>query len=98
MDQELRALFDLRWQERDRALGEEFLRVKQEMNARGMLNSSMTIQSAHKAMNTEFETDKKLISDTIIDFVRKMQRVASVSAFHDIAQAELAGRKSSLDV
>jgi len=69
MDLELRKLFDLRWKERNRVLGEEFLRVKQEMNARGVLNSSMTIQSAHKAMANEFETDRQLISDTIIDFV-----------------------------
>ena len=33
MDQELRELFDLRWKERNRVLGEKFLRVKQEMNA-----------------------------------------------------------------
>lgn len=97
MEHGLRELFDLRWKERDRVLGEEFLRVKQEMNARGVLNSSMTIQSAHKAMAKEFETDKLLISDTIIDFVGKTQRTTSASLFQDIAQTELASRKSALE-
>jgi hypothetical protein len=82
--------------ERDRVLGEEYLRVKEEMNARGVLNSSMTIQSAHKAMAKEFETDRQLISDTIIDYVGKTQRVTSASLFQDIEQAELANRKSAI--
>lgn len=97
MDQDLRELFDLRWQDRDRVLRDEFLRVKQEMNARGMLNSSKTIQSAHKAMAKELETDRQIISDTIIDFVGKTQRVTSASLFQDIAQAELANRKSAIE-
>jgi len=97
MDQELRELFDLRWKDRDRVVGQEFLRVKEDMNARGLLNSSMTIQGAHKVMATEFETDRQLISDTIIDFVGKTQRVTSISAFQDIAQAELASRKSAIE-
>lgn len=97
MDQDLRKLFDLRWREQDRVLGEEFLRVKQEMNARGILYSSMTIQSACKVMAKEFETDRQLISDTIIDFVRKKQRVTSASIFQGIAQTELASRKSALE-
>jgi len=97
MDQELRELFDLRWKKRKRILGEEFLRVKQEMNAKGELNSSMTIQNAHKVMAKEFETDRQLISDTIIDFIAKNQRVTSPSMFQDIAQAELASRKSALE-
>lgn len=97
MNQELRELFDLRWKERDRLLGEEFLRVKLEMNARGVLNSSMTIQSAHKAMAKEFDTDRQLISDTIIDFVGKTRRFTSASLLQDIAQAELASRKSALE-
>ena len=62
-----------------------------------MLNSSMTIQGAHKAMAKEFETDRQLISDTIIDFVGKTQRATSASVFQDIAQAELASRKSALE-
>ncbi|GAA0838330.1 hypothetical protein GCM10009113_00040 [Marinobacter szutsaonensis] len=97
MDQELRELFDLRWKDRDRVLGQEFLRVKEEMNARGLLNSSMTIQGAHKVMTKEFESDRQLITDTIIDFVGKTQRITSISAFQDIAQAELASRKVAIE-
>lgn len=97
MDQELRELFDLRWKERNRVLGEEFLRIKGEMNDRGVLNSSMTIQTAHKLLGKEFEKNRQLISATIIDFIGKTQRVTSVSRFKDFAQAELASRKSSLE-
>jgi hypothetical protein len=67
------------------------------MNARGVLNSSMTIQNTHKAMAKEFETDRKLISDAIIAFVGKAQQITSASLFQDIVQAELAGRKSALE-
>ncbi|MGM0951347.1 MAG: hypothetical protein ACQEW7_00060 [Pseudomonadota bacterium] len=97
MDQELRELFDLRWKDRDRVLGQEFLRVKEGMNARGVLSSSMTIQGAHKAMTKEFESDRQLILDTIIDFIGKTHRPTSISVFQDIAQTELASRKSALE-
>ncbi|MDP5138588.1 hypothetical protein ORJ04_21815 [Rheinheimera baltica] len=97
MDQDLRELFDLRWKERDRILGEEFLRVKNEMNARGVLHSSMTIQRAHKVMVNEFEAERKLISATIIDFVGNSQRVTSTSKFQGFVQDELANRKSALE-
>ncbi len=97
MDQDLRELFDLRWKERNRILGEEFLRVENEMNARGVLHSSMTIKNAYKVMVNEFEAERKLISATIIDFVGKSQRVTSTSKFQDIAQDELASRKSALE-
>lgn len=97
MDQELRELFDLRWKDRGRVLGQEFLRVKEEMNARGLLHSSMTIQGAHKVMTEEFGSDRQLITDTIIDFVGKTQRTTSISAFQDIAQAELASRKIAIE-
>lgn len=97
MDQELRGLFDLRSKERGRVLREQFLRVKQEMNARGVLNSIMTIQSAHKAMTEELKTERHLVSETIIDFVGNTQRVTSASLFHDISQAELASRKTALE-
>ncbi|MCS4306624.1 hypothetical protein M2404_000947 [Rheinheimera pacifica] len=97
MDQDLRELFALRWEERNRILGEEFLRVKNEMNARGVLHSSMTIQRAHKVMVNEFEAERKLISATIIDFVGNSQRVTSTSKFKDVAQEELVNRKSALE-
>lgn len=97
MNRELRELFDLRWEDRDRVLAQELLRVKEEMNARGLLHSSMTIQGAHKVMAKEFESDRRLISDTIIDFVGKTQRVTSISVFQDIAQTELASRKYALE-
>ncbi|MBM9518900.1 hypothetical protein JWG39_03605 [Desulforhopalus vacuolatus] len=97
MDHELRKLFDLRWKERAQFLQKEFLRVKQEMNARGLLNSSMTIQGGHDALVEEFKTQRKLISTTIIDFVGKTQKVSLVSKFQDLAQEELTKRRSVLE-
>lgn len=97
MDHELRKLFDLRWKERAQVLQKEFLLVKQEMNARGVLNSSMTIQNGHEALVAEFKTQRKLISTTIIDFVGKTQKVSLVSKFQDLAQEELSKRRTVLE-
>ncbi len=51
-------------------------RVRQEMNARGLLNSSKTIQNAHQVLVTEFETSRTLITQTIIDHVKPSKRIA----------------------
>ena len=97
MDHELRNLFDLRWKERAQVLQKDFLRVKEAMNARGVLNSSMTIQNGHEALLGEFKTQRKLISTTIIDFVGKKQKVSSISKFQELAQEELSKRRSVLE-
>jgi len=90
-------LFRLRWEERNRVLQQEFLQVQQEMNSRGLLNSSMTIQNAHEALKTEFESNRLLISKTIIDHIKPLKRIARAGDFEEIAQNQLLERKQHLE-
>jgi hypothetical protein len=97
MDQDLRELFDLRWEERNRVLHEGFNKVNNEASSRGVLNSSITFANAHKVMVSEFDVERKIISATIIDFVGNGQQVTSTSKFQDVAKDELASRKTALE-
>jgi hypothetical protein len=93
----LNRFFNLRWEERNCALQQEFLRVKQEMNARGILNSSITIQNAHGVLVAEFEANRNLISKTILDHIRNLHRIADYAKFEGYAQKQLTKRKEYLE-
>lgn len=67
------------------------------MNGRGLLNSSITIQNAHGVLVEEFEADRILISTTILDHIRSLDRVANNAEFESHAQTQLAERKNYLE-
>lgn len=89
--------FKLRWDERDRLLQQEFVKVRQNMNARGILNSSITIQNAHGVIVAEFRENRLLITKTVLDHVRSNKKLAKTSDFNEYAQQQLAQRKDRLE-
>jgi hypothetical protein len=93
----LHQLFTLRWHERNNVLEQEFLRVCQEMNGRGLLNPSIAIQNAHGVLAAEFKADRVLISKTILDHIRSRDRIANNAEFENHAQTQLTERKNYLE-
>lgn len=90
-------LLKLRWDERDRSLQQEFLKVRQNMNARGILNSSITIKNAHGAIAAEFRENRLLITKTVLDHIKSKKKIAKASDFDEYAQQQLAERRAYLE-
>ncbi|WP_148042157.1 hypothetical protein [Zhongshania marina] len=90
-------LLTLRWKERDRELQKEFLRVRQEMASRGILNSSETIKKAYEAIEFEFGLNRQMITQTIVDHVVQLGKVAKAGDYQELAQGQLSERKQHLE-
>jgi len=67
------------------------------MNARGLLNSSITIKNAHGVLTAEFEANRILITKTILDHIRSLDRIANKAEFENCAQSQLSERKNYLE-
>lgn len=90
-------LFRVRWEARNREVGQEFLRVKQEMSQRNILPSSITIQNAHGVIADAFEQDRAVIVRTIIDHIKSTNRLAKLSDYEARAIEQLEARKATLE-
>ena len=90
-------LFDLRFEARDRELEAGFLRVKQEMNGRGLLQSSITVQKLHEVARKEFEGSQLVIVETVVDALSQSLIQFDRQRLENLAQQTLEKRKKTIE-
>jgi len=90
-------LLTLRWQDRDRGLAKKFLAVKEEMNRRGIIHSSITIQELHEVAKNELEESRTVVVDTIIDAINRQLLKFDRPYPDQIARQRLSDRKDQIE-
>lgn len=93
-----RELARLRFDERNNAFRRNITAIKQNANSRGLLNSSITIAEAHKALEQEFRECAQVIEASVMDIVqqtewREIKKEEILSASKEI----LVARKEELE-
>ena len=69
LEKNFATLLNLRLEERNRQLQGQFLEVKERLNARGILFSSITVSELHTVAETELKESATIIATTAIDVI-----------------------------
>jgi DNA integrity scanning protein DisA with diadenylate cyclase activity len=97
MEKEFGHIIRLRFDENNRKLIENFTKVKERLNARGLLNSTETIKEIYKALETEFIGCVGLIVITAIDVARKDNLLVKRNKIQKLCEETLAARKQEIE-
>ncbi len=90
-------LLKTRWEERDIALQERFLRIVEEMNGRGMLHSTVMVQEMYKVACAEFAGSRQTIVSTIIDSLMAETVKFEKDKLMSLAIRSLEDRRQAID-
>lgn len=97
MEKEFGRIIRLRFDENNRKLIENFTKVKERLNARGLLNSTETIREMYKVLETEFIDCVGLIVITAIDVARKDNLLIKRNKIQKFCEKTLAARKKEIE-
>lgn len=97
MKDKIISLITLRFESSNKLLEQKLLSAKEKMSARGLLNSSMTVQKCHAIIESEIKNSKKIIIQSIIDVLRNINWLGKRDALHDISKETLKNRKNELE-
>ena len=90
-------LLDLRLEERNRQLRRQFLEVKQRLNARGILISSITVGELHKVAEEELRESANIIITTAMDVISNRNGLLVKKRFQALCSDALKHRRDSLE-
>ena len=90
-------LLDLRLEERNRRLKGQFLEVKQRLNARGVLISTITVSELHNVAETELKESTKIIVTTAIDLISHRSVLLTKKRLQALCSNALEQRRDNLE-
>lgn len=93
----IESLVALRFDSQVRSVLEQFLSTKAEMNAKGFLHSSITVQKCHAIIDAEFKNSAKIIVKSIVDILRESKGIANPDDMCSISEEILENRKIELE-
>lgn len=97
MKEELVRILRLRFDERNRRMIERFTDEKQQLNARGLLNSSETLRAMHKVLKAELKESAGTVVTTILDVMTKQNVLVAKKHLQDWSVDALAKRKDEIE-
>ena len=90
-------LLNNRWLENNRGLDKRILASQDEMHGRGVLQSSIAVQSLHEVFREEFQSSREIIVRTIVDSLRGGYLQLNRLQLESCAIEKLAERRDFLD-
>ena len=97
MKEEFAKLLRLRFDEKNRRMIERFTEEKQRLNARGLLNSSLTVQAMHKVLEMELRESAGTVVATAIDIISKNKLLLAEAKLQDFCAEALLKRKDEIE-
>jgi len=86
-----------RWSERDRELNKKILKSQNEMNSKGMLHSSISVNAIQDIITEEFSCSRRTITSTIFDSLRLSAVKLNRLSLENWAMDQLQKRQIYLD-
>lgn len=97
MKEEFVNVLRLRFAEKDRRMIERFTAEKQQLNARGPLNSSETVKAMHKVLETELKESSLTVATTAVDIISRRNLPLAENELQDCCSEAFAKRRDEIE-
>ena len=97
MEKEFSRITRLRFEENNRKLIENFTKVKERLNARGLLHSTETVREMYKVLETEFIDCVALIVISSMDVARNGNLLIKQNKIQKLCNETLEARKQEIE-